>query len=93
MYLGAALKEAADKAEKALAAVRDGRFHIYTADDVGEGMSLLTGVRFGDKGVGPYAADSVLGRAQKTLQRFRRACAASVVHQGPAHQKGHRSQV
>ena len=78
---------------KVVAAVRDGRFHIYTADDVGEGMSLLTGVRFGDKGVGPYAADSVLGRAQKTLQRFRRACAASVVHQGPAHQKGHRSQV
>ena len=76
-----------------VAAVRDGRFHIYTADDVGEGMSLLTGVRFGDKGVGPYAADSVLGRAQKTLQRFRRACAASIVHQGPAHQKGHRSQV
>jgi predicted ATP-dependent protease len=76
---------------KVVTAVREGRFHIYTADDVGEGMALLTGVSFGDKGLGPYAADSVLGRAQKTLQRFRRACAASAVHHGPEHQKGHRS--
>jgi len=76
---------------KVVAAVREGRFHIYTADDVGEGMALLTGVVFGDKGVGPYAVDSVLGRAQKTLQRFRRACAASAVHHGPEHPKGHRS--
>jgi predicted ATP-dependent protease len=76
---------------KVVTAVREGRFHIYTADDVGEGMALLTGVHFGDKGVGPYAPDSVLGRAQKTLQRFRRACAASAVHHGPEHPKGHRS--
>jgi len=78
---------------KVVAAVSQGRFHIYAADDVGEGMALLTGVGFGDKGVGPYALDSVLGRAQKTLQRFRRACAASAVHHGPEHQKGHRSHV
>ncbi len=72
-------------------AVADGRFHIYTADEVGEGMGLLTGVAFGDKAVGPYPVDSVLGRAQKTLQRFRRACAASAVHQGAQHKHGHRS--
>ena len=76
---------------KVVTAVHEGRFHIYTVDDVGEGMALLTGVSFGDKGLGPYAADSVLGRAQKTLQRFRRACAASALHHGPEHQKGHRS--
>ncbi len=74
-----------------VAAVANGYFHIYTADDVGEGMTLLTGVDFGDQGVGPYAADSVLGRAQKTLQRFRRACAASGVHQGPEHRHRHRA--
>ncbi len=76
---------------KVVAAVAQGRFHIYTADEVGEGMTLLTGVAFGDKGVGPYAVDSVLGRAQKTLQRFRRACAASAAQQGAEHRHGHRS--
>jgi predicted ATP-dependent protease len=78
---------------RVVAAVAEGRFHIYTADDVGEGMGLLTGVAFGDKAMGPYPADSVLGRAQKTLQRFRRACAASAVHHGAQHQHGHRSHV
>ena len=74
-----------------VAAVREGRFHIYTADEVGEGMTLLTGVRYGDKDVGPYGDDSVLGRAQKTLQRFRRACAALARWREPEHPKGHRS--
>jgi predicted ATP-dependent protease len=76
---------------KVVTAVAQGRFHIYTADNVGEGMALLTGVSFGDKGAGPYPADSVLGRAQKTLQRFRRACAASAAQQGAEHRHGHRS--
>ena len=55
-------------------AVAAGRFHIHVADTAAEGMVLLTGVKFGTLGVGGYEADSVLGRAQKTLQRFRHAC-------------------
>jgi predicted ATP-dependent protease len=60
--------------ERVVKAVADGRFHIHAADTASEGMTLLTGVRFGVLGVGGYEADSVLGRAQKTLQRFRHAC-------------------
>lgn len=55
-------------------AVADGRFHIYVAQTAGEGMTLLTGERFGTLNSGGYEADSVLGRAQKTLLRFRHAC-------------------
>jgi predicted ATP-dependent protease len=60
--------------ERVVKAVADGRFHIHVADTASEGMALLTGVRFGVFGFGGYEADSVLGRAQKTLQRFRHAC-------------------
>jgi predicted ATP-dependent protease len=60
--------------EPVVKAVADGRFHIHVADTAGEGMALLTGVPFGVLGVGGYDVDSVLGRAQKTLQRFRHAC-------------------
>ncbi|MBI5259871.1 MAG: AAA family ATPase [Burkholderiales bacterium] len=55
-------------------AVQAGRFHIHTADLASEGMELLTGVRFGSLGPGGYPADTVLGRAQATLQAYRRAC-------------------
>jgi predicted ATP-dependent protease len=60
---------------KLVAAVREGLFHIYTADHVSEGMELLTGCSSGmTVTAGAYAHDSVLGRAQKTLQAYRRAC-------------------
>jgi predicted ATP-dependent protease len=56
-------------------AVERGRFHIYAADDAGEGMELLTGVKFGALDASnKYPADSVLARAQKTLQDYRKAC-------------------
>ena len=56
-------------------AVSDGLFHIYTAEEVADGMELLTGFPSGvGRLTGDYAAESVLGRAQKTLQAFRRAC-------------------
>jgi predicted ATP-dependent protease len=56
-------------------AVREGRFHIHTASHVSEGIALLTGVAFGMLGAAVEPADeSVLGRAQKTLQAYRRAC-------------------
>jgi len=58
-------------------AVEQGRFQIWTADAAGEGMELLTGQRFGELGAGGYPADTVLGRAQKTLQDYRKACQAS----------------
>jgi hypothetical protein len=42
---------------------------------VSDGMALLTGCASGMScTTGTYAPDSVLGRAQKTLQAFRRAC-------------------
>lgn len=55
-------------------AVAQGRFHIYTAHTASEGMELLTGVRFGSREAGGYPPDSVLGLAQKTLQKYRQAC-------------------
>lgn len=58
-------------------AVAAGRFHIYTADTAGEGMELLSGRAYGRLGPGGYAADTVLGMAQRTLQAFRRACQAA----------------
>jgi len=58
-------------------AVEQGRFQIWTADNAGEGMELLCGQRFGELGAGGYPADTVLGRAQKTLQDYRKACQAS----------------
>jgi len=60
--------------ERVVQAVADGRFHIHVANTASEGMALLTGMPFGVLGVGGYEASSVLGHAQKTLQRFRHAC-------------------
>jgi len=59
-------------------AVAMGRFHLWTADTAGEAMELLTGVAFGalDAG-GNYPETTVLGRAQKTLQDYRRASQAT----------------
>ena len=58
-------------------AVAQGRFQIYTAELASEGMELLTGLPFGELGAGGYPPDTVLGRAQKTLQDYRKACQAS----------------
>ena len=62
-------------ARPVMAAVDAGLFHIYTAEHVRDGITLLTGCDSGMAGAfGVYAADSVLGKAQKSLQAFRRAC-------------------
>ncbi|MBA4344443.1 MAG: ATP-dependent protease [Methylibium sp.] len=66
-------------------AVVQGRFHIYTAELVSDGMELLTGAVFGVLGPQGYPADTVLGRAQRTLQDYRRACAAQEATHKPAH--------
>lgn len=67
-------------APRVVEAVAQGRFHIYTAERVGDGMELLSGAVFGERGPGGYPADSVLGLAQKTLQDYRRACEAMGEH-------------
>ncbi len=64
---------------KVVAAVRQGLFHIYTATHVSEGIELLTGCAAGMtaglvSAAAGYPHDTVLGRAQKTLQAYRRAC-------------------
>ena len=55
-------------------AVAQGRFHIYAAELASEGMELLTGVPFGALVGADYPPDTVLGRAQRTLQAYRYAC-------------------
>jgi predicted ATP-dependent protease len=55
-------------------AVERGRFHIHAVDRAGDGMALLTGLGYGTLGPRGYPVDSVLGRAQRTLQTYRRAC-------------------
>ncbi len=64
-------------------AVADGRFHLYTAETAAEGMELLSGTPYGTLGPGGYAPDTVLGRAQKTLQDYRRACEALADRRSP----------
>ena len=62
--------------ERVVQAVAQGHFHIHMANQVGDGLALLTGWPFGQLAEGGYPAHSVLGRAQKTLLDFRRACEA-----------------
>jgi len=59
---------------RVVAAVQQGRFHIYTADLASDGMELLTGLPFGTLAPHDYPADTVLGQAQKTLQQYRQSC-------------------
>ncbi len=68
-------------------AVQQGEFHIYSAEQMSEGLELLTGLSSGlvsDVQLNEmlvYEPHTVLGRAQKTLRNFRAAC------QQPAHAK------
>jgi hypothetical protein len=64
-------------APRLVEAVAAGRFHIHTAEHAGDGMELLTQQAFGTLGSRGYPARTVLGRAQKTLQDYRRACEKS----------------
>lgn len=61
-----------------VSAVAQGKFHIHTARHASDGLALLTGLPTGlDSslpGPVPYPPDSVLGRAEQTLQAYRRAC-------------------
>ena len=57
--------------QRVLDAVAAGRFHIYTADHVSDGIAVLTGQ---SANTAPTGTDSVLALAEKTLRDFRRAC-------------------
>ncbi len=62
-------------ARNVVEAVERGLFHVYTAEQVSEGIELLTGMSAGvADDAGNYPHDSVLGYAQKTLLAYRRAC-------------------
>lgn len=64
-------------------AVEQGLFTVYTASHVREGLELLTGHASGlgdDPAHGPYAPDTVLGRAEERLREFRRACQPGARH-------------
>jgi len=63
--------------EDVVAAVRQGRFHIYAIETIDEGIELLTGVPAGRPGRnGEYPPESVNGRVKARLrtlaERFRR---------------------
>ncbi|WP_119967059.1 Lon protease family protein [Simplicispira lacusdiani] len=59
-------------------AVAEGRFHIWTAAHVSDGIALLTGQAPGmDAHTATGGEGSVLGRAEQTLRAFRRACQAA----------------
>jgi len=73
--------------ERVVEAVAAGRFHIYTAESAAEGMALLTGLPYGELEQGHYPSGTVLGRAQRTLLAYRRACEGP--HEPPS-DRGHR---
>jgi predicted ATP-dependent protease len=78
-------------AHNVIEAVSKNLFQVYIADHVSEGIELLTGVPSGLTGKsGRYSRDTVLGRAQKTLQDYRIACQAAQDGQKPLRKRAHR---
>lgn len=63
---------------KVLDAVKHGLFHIHAVDHVSEGIALLTGEAWGTDGCAVEGdapmVQTVLGRAERALQAYRRAC-------------------
>lgn len=74
--------------ERVVEAVAQGRFHVHAIRTVAEGMTLLSGLPWGQLGSNGYEPGSVLGRAQARLRRFRQAMdAAGSHHDQPAHKR------
>ena len=68
-----------------VAAVEQGRFHLYTADRAIDGLELLTGQPAGTAAAsGAYPRASVLGQAQQALLAHRRAVQPTE-HRRPLH--------
>jgi predicted ATP-dependent protease len=64
--------------QRVIDAVAQGRFHIWTAAHVSDGIALLTGQAPGmQAGVATGEEGSVVARAEHTLRAFRRACQAA----------------
>jgi len=58
-----------------VSAVEQGLFKIYLIDNVLDGIELLTGMTAGlPDDAGNYRPETVLGRIQRTLEGFRKAC-------------------
>jgi predicted ATP-dependent protease len=56
-------------------AVEQGKFVVHVIDHVQEGLELLTGMSAGvPDDSGNFRPDTVLGRVQRTLESFRKAC-------------------
>lgn len=56
-------------------AVEQGTFCIHVIDNVFEGLEILTGMAVGvPDDMGYFPAETVLGRVQRTLENFRKAC-------------------
>jgi predicted ATP-dependent protease len=63
---------------RVIEAVSQGLFNIYAVDHVSVGIELLSGMPAGvADDSGEYPHSTILGRAQRTLQSYRRACHAS----------------
>ena len=74
--------------ERVVEAVAQGRFHVHAIRNVAEGMTLLSGLPWGEMGAGGYSSESVLGRAQARLRRYRQAMeAAGMAHEHPPHKR------
>ncbi len=74
--------------ERVVEAVAQGRFHVHAIRNVAEGMTLLSGLPWGEMGAGGYSSESVLGRAQARLCRYRQAMeAAGMAHEHPPHKR------
>ncbi len=76
--------------ERVVEAVAQGRFHIHVASTVGEGMTLLSGLPWGELGPTGYLPGSLLGRVQARLRRYRQAFDAIGAHHEPAAHRRHR---
>ena len=63
--------------ERVVEAVAQGRFHVHAISTVAQGMALLSGLPWGELGVGGYPPNTVLGRAQARLRRYRQAMDAT----------------
>lgn len=69
-------------------AVAQGRFHIHAAHTVAEGMTLLTGLPWGEAGPGGYPRSSILGRVEARLRRFRHSVeSSSSRHEPPSRRR------
>ncbi|MGO9319531.1 MAG: Lon protease family protein [Solirubrobacteraceae bacterium] len=54
--------------EPVLAAVRDGRFHVWAVDSIDQGIEILTGLPAGERGTdGAYPAGTLHARVQERL--------------------------